>query len=135
MPSAARPRRLVHATYPTGRCAGCDRRLVRSTEAVQGEFPLPTPDQLLVIRCRVCAECLADPELRNPQTLRRFALGILRRLWLWYATRLSASMGGNPAPAPAASHGRPQGVAPRPRLRAWAPVAQRQPERMVSAVR
>jgi hypothetical protein len=93
MPSAPRPRRLVHATYPTGRCAGCDRRLVRSTEAVQGEFPLPTSDQLLVIRCRVCAECLADPELRSPQTLRRFALGILRRLWLWYAPRLSASHG------------------------------------------
>ena len=96
MPSAPRPRRLVRATYPTGRCAGCDRRLVRSTEAVQGEFPLPTSDQLLVIRCRVCAACLADPQLRDPQVLRRFALGILRRLWHWYAPRLRASRGQEP---------------------------------------
>lgn len=91
MPSA--PRRLVHATYPSDRCAGCDRRLVRSTEAVQGEFPLSTVDQLLVIRCRVCARCLADPQLRDPEVLRSFALGILRRLWHWYAPRLSARQG------------------------------------------
>jgi hypothetical protein len=71
-------------TFPLDRCAACDRRLTETAEAPVGQFPIFTPDRMLLIRCRMCAECLDQPELREPPGLRRQALALVARLWHWW---------------------------------------------------
>jgi hypothetical protein len=72
-------------TFPLDRCAACDRRLNETDEAPVGQFPIFTPDRLLLIRCRMCAECLDQPELREPSGLRRQARALVAHLWHWWA--------------------------------------------------
>jgi hypothetical protein len=71
-------------TFPLDRCAACDRRLNETDEAPVGQFPIFTPDRLLLIRCRICAECLDRPELREPSGLRRQARALVAHLWHWW---------------------------------------------------
>lgn len=71
-------------SYPRSRCAGCDRRLAPADEAFEGQFPILTPNRVLLITCWLCAECLAQPKLRDPLGMRRQALTLLDRLWRWY---------------------------------------------------
>jgi hypothetical protein len=71
-------------TFPLDRCAACDRRLIETDEAPVGQFPIFTPNRLLLIRCRLCAECLDQPELREPSGLRRQALALVAHLWHWW---------------------------------------------------
>src|SRR5919198_4632546 len=86
--------RLVHirtAEYPRTRCAACDRRLNRADESGDGQFPIATPVCMVLIRARVCAQCLSDPALKHPAGVGRLALAIVRRLAEWYATPLARS--------------------------------------------
>ena len=78
-------------TFPLDRCAGCDHRLLEMDEAPVGEFPVFTPNWLLLIRCRLCAGCLDQPELREPLGLRRQALALVAHLWHWWVERPSES--------------------------------------------
>ena len=48
---------LVHirtAVYPSTRCGACDRQINRSDQASEADFPLSTPERLVLIRARVC---------------------------------------------------------------------------------
>jgi hypothetical protein len=76
---------VLRATFPPGRCAGCDRVVTPTDQPVEGRFPLPARESLLLIRFRLCARCLADPELRNEGGLQRHARALAARLWRWYA--------------------------------------------------
>jgi hypothetical protein len=71
-------------TFPLDRCAACDCRLNETDDAPVGQFPIFTPDRLLLIRCRMCAECLDQPELREPSGLRRQARALVAHLWHWW---------------------------------------------------
>jgi hypothetical protein len=91
-------------TFPLDRCAACDRRLTQTDEAPVGQFPIFTPDRLLLIRCRMCAQCLDQPELRDPPGLRRQALALVARLWHWWVEYPSEPDPAGPEiPVPAAS--------------------------------
>jgi hypothetical protein len=54
---------VLRATFPPSRCAGCDRALTATDQPVEGRFPLPARERLLLIRFRLCARCLAGPEI------------------------------------------------------------------------
>ena len=93
MPCGPLPQ-LVHirtATFCLGRCAACDRRLAASDPSCEGNFPLSTPEYVVLIRARVCALCLADPALAGPTGMRRMALAIFGHLGEWYAARTARS--------------------------------------------
>ena len=64
---------VQRATFPPGRCAGCDRCITAADQPVVGQFPVPAPDSLLLVRFRLCAACLARPELRDEAGLQRYA--------------------------------------------------------------
>ena len=83
--STERTFRVRHATYPLSRCAGCDRRLSRVDAAVDGTFPLSSRDCLLLVHCRVCAECLDSPDPQDEGAVQCLAVCILRRISRWYA--------------------------------------------------
>ena len=72
-------------TYPSTRCAACDRRLTDADQASVGTFPLVTPERLVLLRARVCGPCLAEATLSLPAGVRRVALAIARHLGAWYA--------------------------------------------------
>ncbi len=80
--------RKLTTTYPPDRCAGCERLLTPNSEAIEGQFPVALRDYLLVIRCRVCRDCLDRPELRDAIGLRNKSLLILSHLCGWYAAAL-----------------------------------------------
>jgi hypothetical protein len=80
--------RKLTTTYPPNRCAGCERPLTPASEAIEGQFPVALRDYLLVIRCRVCRDCLDRPELRDAIGLRNKSLLILSHLCGWYAAAL-----------------------------------------------
>jgi hypothetical protein len=93
MPCGPLPQ-LVHirtATFCLSRCAGCDRRLAIGDASCEGNFPLSTPEYVVLIRARVCALCLADPSLAGPTGMRRMALVIFGHLGEWYAARTARS--------------------------------------------
>ncbi len=83
--------RKLTATYPPDRCAGCERLLTAGSEAIEGQFPVALRDYLLVIRCRVCRDCLDRPELRDAIGLRNKSLLILSHLCGWYAAALKGA--------------------------------------------
>ncbi len=76
---------------PPNRCAGCERPLKPASEAIEGQFPVALRDYLLVIRCRVCRDCLDRPELRDAFGLRNESLLILSHLCGWYAAALKGA--------------------------------------------
>src|SRR5262245_60859306 len=76
---------VLHATFPLGRCAGCDRALTTPDESMEGRFRLPARESLLLIRFRLCTGCLTEPELRHEGGLQRHARALAARLWHWYA--------------------------------------------------
>jgi hypothetical protein len=84
MHPAGRPP-VLRATFPRGRCAGCDWALTAADQPVEGRFPLPARESLLLIRFRLCARCLAEPELRDEGGLQRHARALATRLWRWYS--------------------------------------------------
>ena len=101
----ARTFQIRHATYPLSRCAGCDRRLSRVDTAVDGKFPISSRDCLLLVHCRVCADCLAGAGSRDEGAVRCLALSILRRLSRWYAALSplldrQTSVAAHPVPSP-----------------------------------
>jgi len=93
--------RKLTATYPPNRCAGCERPLTPASEAIEGQFPVALRDYLLVIRCRVCRDCLDRPELRDAIGLRNKSLLILSHLCGWYVAALK---GAGPSDATVPAH-------------------------------
>jgi hypothetical protein len=76
---------VLRATFPPTRCAGCERSLAPRDQPVEGSFPLPARESLLLVRFRLCADCLAQPDLRDENGRQRHARLLAGRLWRWYA--------------------------------------------------
>jgi len=109
----ARTFEIRHATYPLSRCAGCDRRLSRVDAAVDGKFPISSRDCLLLVHCRVCADCLDGPDPQDERAVRCLAVCILRHLSRWYAALSSLPEGrtavaAHPAPIHRARAAQPE---------------------------
>lgn len=84
--------------YTGARCAACDRPIEDRARALEGRFPIVTPDRTLHVHARICTECLGDPELADPSGVQTLALHLVRRIGVWYAgVRTGGATAGLPA--------------------------------------
>ena len=70
MPCSRLPQLVRTLAYPSTRCVACHRRLRRLDQASQGNFPLSTPERLVVLRAGVCRPL---PRRRSPERVLRSA--------------------------------------------------------------
>jgi hypothetical protein len=82
------------ATFPLSRCVACDRHLPTGDAGRKANFPLSTPECVVLIRARVCALCLDNPVAATQIGVRRMALAIFTHLSEWYLARLARSTRG-----------------------------------------
>jgi len=82
---------LRSATFSFNRCIACDRRLPTGNAGYDANFPLSTPECVVLICARVCALCLGDPGVAAAEGVRRMALAIFKHLGEWYASRTASS--------------------------------------------
>jgi hypothetical protein len=79
------------ASFHLNRCVACDRHLPTGDAGREANFPLSTPECVVLIRARVCARCLDDPTVATQMRVRRMALAIFTHLAEWYVARLARS--------------------------------------------
>ena len=78
-------------TFPLNRCVACDRHLPKVDPVREADFPVFTPECVVLIRARVCTLCLADPGVDTESGMRHMALTIFGHLVEWYTARTARS--------------------------------------------
>jgi hypothetical protein len=66
-------------TYPPARCAGCGRCLGHTDRAIEGSFPVVTPERLIEVCASICTRCLDDAAASHPG-LQRLVTAIFRHV-------------------------------------------------------